>query len=126
MRLPVAEVSSGPRPRRKIDARNARGNVVGCEKDAAAHIKIRRHVPASIKIPFEAQRVEAHAVDRAPRLKDDVHGDGIHDIFETSAEKTRAARVGQNPAVAHTEVPCARVRGSIGYGVPTAAPHLKL
>src|ERR1700730_1296157 len=126
VRLTVAEVSANSGPRCKIHARNAGRNVAGRQKEPAVHIDIRSHAPASVEIPFQAERVDADAVDCAPGLKDDVRGDGIHYTLEASAKKTGANRVGQNPAVAHAHIPYPRVPNSIRERMPTASPDLKL
>src|SRR5580704_16824343 len=126
MRLAMAEVSANSRPRCKIHARNARWNVAGRQKEPAVHIDIRSHAAAGVEIPFQAERVDADAVDCAPGLKDDVRGDGIHHTLEASAKKTGANGVGQNPTVAHAHIPYARVPNSIRERMPTAGPDLKL
>src|SRR5438309_5901120 len=124
MLFAVAHVYAYPRPRHKIDVRNALRHVPAGEKNAAAQVEIGRQAAAGIEIPFECERVDAHAVNRTLGLKDQIHRHGIYGVFETPAKKARTVSVRQYHAVTHADIPDAGLRDSIERRMPCAAPDL--
>ena len=78
----------------------------------------------ALEIPFEAERVESHAVGSVGGLEDQKDRDSINGIFEASAEKAGKMWASENPSVAQAGVERSGVFGAAWDGVAAAGPDL--
>jgi hypothetical protein len=73
---------------------------------------------------WSAERVESHPVCGIRGLKNQEDGDGVHGIFETSAEKAGKMRAGEDPSIAQAGVKGAGVLCATRDRVAAARPYL--
>ena len=75
--------------------------------------------------PFQTQRIYSCSVRSVCRLEHDKRRHRVHRELESSVEKTRAVRSRQDPPIANSRVPHARVFGPARNRVPAASPNLE-
>src|ERR1700675_3698193 len=76
--------------------------------------------------PLQAQRIHSRPVRSVCRLEHNKRRHRFHRKLESSVEKTRTMRSGQDPAIANSGVPPARILGSARNRTTAASPNLEL
>ncbi len=100
------------------------GNAVVGEDRATGEFKIRREAPATLKVPLQAERIEAHSIRRVRGLENQEDRNGVDRIFEASAEKAGKMWAGKDPSVTQASVEGAGAAATAGDGVSAASPNL--
>ncbi len=80
---------------------------------------------ASGENPFQPQRIHSRSVRSVSRLKHDKRRHRFHRNFESSIEKARPMRSGQDPPIANSSVPHAGILGPARNRAPAASPNLE-
>ncbi len=81
---------------------------------------------ASGENPFQAYRIHSCSVGSVCPLEHNKRRHRIHRQLESAIEKTRPVGRGQDPAIANTRVPHARIPGPARNRAPAASPDLEL
>src|SRR5208282_1820913 len=76
--------------------------------------------------PFQAHRIHSCSVRGVGWLEDNKRRDRVDREFEASVEKTGAVRSRQDPSIANSRVPYARVLGPARNRVSASSPNLEL
>src|SRR6266478_777362 len=88
--------------------------------------QVRSNMSAGGENPFQPQRIHSRAVRGVSRLEYNKRRHRFHRKFESSVKETGPMRSGQDPPIANTRVPHARILGPARNRVPTASPNLEL
>src|SRR5450755_2791750 len=104
---------------------SGRDIVVG-EQGPAAEFKIGDDASAGSKVPLQVQRIETRSEGCVGRLEYHEHRYRIQRVFESSLEKCRPVRTGQDPSITEPYVPHSGIRSSARDGVTAAGPELYL
>src|SRR5579863_4748002 len=108
----------------EVDRVRSCRNVMVGEDRAASEFEIGRNAPVAFEVPLQSEWIEANAVCRVRRLKDEEDWNGIDGIFKTATEETRKVRVGEDPSVPQSGVERASVAAAAADRVSAACPDL--
>ena len=98
---------------------------MGCEQDPSIQFDKGSDMSARCENPFESHWIYPGSVGSVCRLEYDKGRHCVQGKFESPLEKARAVRSGQDPSVADSGVPCARIFCSARNRMPAAGPDLE-
>ncbi len=78
------------------------------------------------EVPLQVQGIETDSVRCVGGLEHQKSRYGIERVLESSFEKSRPVRPGQNPTIAQAGIPHSGIRGAARDGVAAAGPKLYL
>src|ERR1700675_3683302 len=114
------------RARREVYRRSSRRHFMRRKQSPSIQLDVGSNMSARGENPFQPQRVHSCSVRSVSRLEHDKRGHRFHRNFESSIEKPRPMRSGQDPPVANSRVPHARILGPARNRVTAASPNLEL
>ena len=97
---------------------------VGKER-AATKFEIRDDAAARGQRPFEGKGIYANAVSGVRFLNNYEDGDGVHRIFQATAQETGSVRLGENQTVTKTHIPDSIAGLAAIEPVAAAGPNLQ-
>src|SRR5216683_1493456 len=109
---------------REIYARGTGRCLFGGEERAAADIYVGSNLATRHKIPLQSKGIQAEAVGVLWTLGHQKYGHDVDSILKSTAQRTRADRIGQYPAVSQSDVPDAAVRCAAVDAVAASGPDL--
>src|ERR1017187_440844 len=83
-------------------------------------------MPARGENPFQPHRIHSRSIRSVGRLEHNKRRHRLHCKLESSVEKSRPVRSRQDPPIANSRVPHARILGPARNRAPAATPNLEL
>jgi hypothetical protein len=120
------EVQSERRARREVYRRSSRRHFMRRKQSPAIQLDVRCDTSARGENPFQIQRIHSCSVRGVSRLEHNKRRHRFHRNFESSIEKTRPVRSRQDPPIANSGVPYARILGPARNRATAPGPDLEL
>ena len=114
------------RARREVHRRSSRRHFMRGKQRSAIQFEVRSNMSARGENPFQSHRIHSCSVRSVGPLEHNKRRHSIQRQLESSAEKSRPVRIRQNPPIADSGVPHARIFRAARDRVPAASPNLEL
>src|ERR1700730_7800747 len=108
----------------KVHTRSSNGHLMIGKQHSTTQFEVRLDPSPSREVPLQSQRVKSRSVSGVVALEDHENRNRVQSVFESSVEKSRTMRPGQDPAITQANIPDIDIRCPSGNGVPAARPYL--
>jgi len=110
----------------EIHTRSAGRHIIIREKCAASEFEVGNNLARLCEIPFQREGIQPEAISVVIFLDHQEDGYYIHSEFELAAQKARADRSSQNPAVSWTHIPDSGGCGTPIQSMAATRPYLQI
>ena len=114
------------RARREVYRRSSRRHFMRRKQRSSTQLEVGSNMSARGENPFQPHRIHSSPVHCVCRLEYNKRRHRVHRQLESSVEKSRPMGSRQNPPIANSRVPHARILGPARNRAPAASPNLKL
>src|SRR5208282_421695 len=114
------------RARREVYLRSSRRHFLRSKERPSTQLEVGSNVSARGENPFPPHRIHSCSVHSVCRLEYNKRWHRLQRKLESSVEKSRPVRSRQDPPIANSRVPHARILGPTGNRAPPATPNLEL
>ncbi len=125
-RMLPKEIQPERRARREVYRRSSRRHFMRRKQRSSTQLEVGSNMSARGENPFQPHRIHSSPVHGVCRLEYNKRRHRVHRQLKSSVEKSRPMGSRQNPPIANSRVPHARILGPARNRAPAATPNLEL